>query len=627
MSYNMKELPQYINTAGKITVLTAITGVFVFAVAFLFNIGAQELRHVEAQSDVATTSVTVLNTPPQWTIDAEEEIESSGDYPTNSGSVVSWIATATDSNAENYYLLICSTGDAPTATAGGAPVCDPGGTQWAVSGSVTSGTQARAATTTTEVAPFLEENDWYAWVCDSVAVNPRCNSVSKQGTGTTTSPFNVNKRPSFSVFTDDSPALPGATVTFSATASDADTNPSNDTVQLIVCSTSAFSTTTNSCGGLTLGTSTLSASNPTVSYQIPIPTQDQDYNAYGFVVDNHGHEAQGGAHGTDSTLSVENATPSVSAAQITLNGGLDLDVTVEAGETTGFTLDFIATDNNSCTAAGGPAGSEIEDYVLSVYRSGVTNATCDGTAGSYDPNDCYPSALATTTWNLTCTASSTRCTFGDDGTDTTIEYNCTFPLWYVADPTDGIDGTDTFYFAEDWRASVSAVDDDSATSTFTESSTSGIDVTSFMSMSLDTFAIPYGQLEPGQQTDPLSATTTILATGNVGIDELLTGESMCTTYTSSVTCPTSATSTIAESFQVYATSSITYGAATSSGNTLSSSTQKLLDLNVLKSTATSTQEQGVTYWGIHVPITLTLAGSYTGENTFYGTLSDPNEWY
>lgn len=617
----MKELPQYIHTAGKITVLTAITGVFVFAVAFLFNLGAQELRHVEAQSGQATTSVTVLNTPPQWTIDAEEEIESSQTYPTNSGSQVSWIATATDSNAEDYYLLICSTGDAPTATAGGAPTCDPGGTQWAVSGLVTSGTQARAVTTTTEVAPFLEENDWYAWVCDSVLVNPRCNSVSKQGTGTTTSPFNVNKRPSFTVFTDNSPAVPGATVTFTATAADSDTIPTNDTVQLIVCSSSAYSTTTNSCDDLTLGTSTLTASNPTVSYQIPIPMQDQDYPAYGFVIDNHGHEAQGGAHGTDSTLSVDNATPTVSAAQITLNGGSNIILTQEAGETTGFTLDFVASDNNSCENYNDDP--EITDYVLSIYRSGIGSSTCDGTAGSYNANNCYPSEVATTTWNLSCTASSTSCT---GNTDTTVEYNCTFPLWYIADPTDGIDGTDTLHFAQDWRAAVSAIDDDAATSTFTESSTAGIEVGSFLSMTLDTLAIPYGQLEPGQQTDPLSASTSARATGNVGIDQLLSGESMCTTYTSSVTCPNSSTSTIAESYQVFATSSITYAAATSSGNTLSSSTQKFLDLNVPKSTSTASQASGNTYWGIHVPITLTLAGAYTGENTFYVSASHPDDW-
>jgi hypothetical protein len=517
MSYNMKELPQYINTAGKITVLAALIGVAVFTFVFLLNIGANELQQVSAQ-DTASTSVTVLNTPPQWTIDAQELVGSSTTTPTNSGSQVSWVATATDSNAENYYLLICSNGNAPTPTAGGAPLCGSGATTWAVSGSVASGAQATAATTTTEVAPFAEQNDWYAWVCDSVMTTPRCNAVSKQGTGGTASPFNVNKRPSFSVFTDNSPTLPGAVVTFSTTASDPDTVPTNDTVRLFVCSTNVFSTTTDSCGGLTLfSTTTLSASNPSGTYTIPIPTQDQNYNAYGFVVDNHGHEAQGGAHGTDSVLTVQNAAPTVNAAQITLNNGTDLILAVEAGQTTGFDLQFTASDNNSCENS--DTDPEIENYVLSVFRSGVGTTSCNGLAGSYNANNCYPSGVATSTWNLSCTASTTSCT---GSSDTTQVYDCTFPLWYIADPTD--QASTSLYAGQDWRAAVKAIDDDAASSTLTQSSI-GQELIAFLSMALDTAIIPYGSLEPGQQTDPLSATSTVRATGNVGVDERLTGAS------------------------------------------------------------------------------------------------------
>jgi hypothetical protein len=621
----MKELPNYINTAGKITVITALLGVVVFAVVFLLNIGAQELKHAEAQSGLATTSVTVLNTPPQWTVNAQELVQSSTSTPTNSGSQVQWTARATDSNAESYYLLICSNGNAPTANSAAVPTCGAGATRWAVSAFTVSGATSTAATTTTEVAPFAEQNDWFAWVCDAVATNPRCNAVATQGSGSTASPFNVNKRPTFTAFTDDSPALPGATVTFTTTASDPDVVPTNDTVRLFVCSSDQFSTSTDSCDDTTLfSTTTLSASNPSGTYVIPIPMQDTAYAAYGFVVDNHGHEAVGGAQETDSVLTVANAAPSVSAAQIVLNGGTDLTLAIEAGQTTGFTLQFVASDNNSCDAVGGGADDEITDYNLSVFRSGIGTSTCDGvTAANHDENNCYQSAVATSTWNLSCTANAASCI---DNTDTTIEYNCTFPLWYIADPTDGIDGTDTLYFAQDWRAGVSAIDDDLATSSFTQSSTADIDVASFLSVALDTVTIPYGLLEPGQQTDPLDATTTLRATGNVGVDELLTGHSMCTYYTSAVTCNNSATSTIAESNQVFATSSVSYATATSSGNTLSSTTQKLLDLNIGKSTATSTQESGETYWGIRVPISITLAGSYQGENTFYGALSDPSQW-
>ena len=76
MSYNMKELPNYIHTAGKITVITSLIGVVVFAVIFLLNLGAQELNQAEAQSQ-ATTTVTVLNTPPQWTIDVARIVQES----------------------------------------------------------------------------------------------------------------------------------------------------------------------------------------------------------------------------------------------------------------------------------------------------------------------------------------------------------------------------------------------------------------------------------------------------------------------------------------------------------------------------------------------------------------------
>lgn len=618
MSYNMKELPQYINTAGKITVITAILGVVVFAAVFVLNFGAQELRHVQAQG-LATTSVTVLNTPPQWTIDAQESTPSSTSTPTNSGQAITWRATATDSNAESYYLIICNASTTPTANSSAVPTCGAGGKRWAVSAFTVSGVQATAATTTTEVLPFTEQNPWVAWVCDAVATNPRCNSTFKTGTGSTSSPFNVNKRPTFTMFRDNSPTLPGATVTFFATSSDADVVPVSDTVRLKVCSTNSFNTTTDTCTATTLATSSFSASNPTATYVVPIPTQDQNYGSYGFIYDNHGHEATGGSQGTNSVLTVSNATPSVSAAQITLNNGTNLTLAVEAGQTTGYTLQYVATDNNSCQNA--TAGSEITRNIVSVYRSAIGSSTCNGTAGAYNANNCYGSRIATSTWNLSCTASSTSCT---GATDTTQVWNCTFPLWYIADPTDGT-ATSTQYSAQNWRAAVSAIDDNSATSSFVQSSI-GQEVVSFLAMALNTFAIPYGSLEPGQKTDPIVATTSVKATGNVGLDQLLTGKSMCTNFTNAISCRNSATSTIAESNQVFGTSSVSYGTATATGRTLSSTTQKELELNVKKSTTTSVQATGRTYWGINVPATITLAGSYTGNNTFYAKVGESAQW-
>lgn len=617
----MSSLPITIHTAGKITVLTSFVGVVLFATMFFLNLGADELQRVEAQS-TATTSITVLNTPPQWIVDAEEEFGSSTTTPTNSGSEVSWVATAADSNGAPYFLLICDTNATPTPNAAASylllgtepPECSAG-TQWAVSTATPSNTEARAATTTREALP--EANNWYAWVCDDDPVLPRCNNVFKQGTGTTSSPFYVNHRPSFSAFVDDSPALPGEAVIFTATASDPDVVTSPDTVRLVVCSTNSFNTSTDTCNATTLATSSLVASNPSGTYTIVIPTRDANYGAFGFVVDNHGHEATGGAQGTDSVLSVDNATPYVNPGDITLNNGGDIVLTVPAGQTTGFTMSFLASDNNSCQNIS--SGAEIVDWDVSVSRTNIATSSCDA-AGDYNANYCYTSTVPTTTWNITCTASTTSCT---GPTDLNVLYNCTFPLWYIADPTDG-GATNTPQFATDWSASVSPIDDDAAQGVLTRGSIAQ-ELASFLYFTLDTLAIDYGELEPGDFTDPLVATTTIRATGNVALDQILSGESMCPTYTSAVTCPVSATSTIDVSNQVFATSSVTYAGAQGAGNVLDELANEL-ELDVPKSTSTIAQAAGVTYWGIAVPGTITLAGAYTGENTFLGKVAEIADW-
>ena len=618
MSYNMQEFSKRLHTAGKITVLTSLIGVMVFAVIFLLNIGAQEFQQVQAQG-IATTTLTVLNTPPSWTVDAQEGTESSTSTPTNTDSDTTWVATATDSNSAPYFLLICSDGTAPTANAAAnpgslgtaPPTCDVGATQWAVSASTTSGAQATA--TRTALDGDAESNTWFAWVCDDDPTLPRCNAVSKQGTGTTSSPFNVNHRPSFTLYSDDSGKLPGETVTWTATSTDADVVDAADTMQLHVCSTASF--TGGSCDATTLATSSFGTGVQTAAYIVPVPTQDQNYGAFGYIIDVHGHEATGGQQGVDSVLTVDNAPPFSLGGDITLENGGDLVLTLPAGETTGFSLDFLASDNNSCENAA--AGDEITGYELSVFRTDITHNACD-TLGDYDANNCYTSTVATTTWNIACTASSTTCT---GSTDLTMLYECTFPLWYIADPTSGA----VPHAATNWSAAVAPVDDNNATGTMA-TGTAPQDLLALTAFELDTNAIPYGPLEPGDRTDPLVATTTMRSTGNTGIDQMLSGESMCGTYTSAVSCPNSASSTIDANYQVFATSSVTYGSASSSGFILSSTTPVELEVNIQKSTSTVTQASGETFWGIEVPIAITLAGAYTGENTFTVVTSEPGEW-
>lgn len=629
MAYNKNISSRFQNTAGKITILTVLSGVAVFLFFFVFNLGQQEFQRVSAQSDtdLASTTLTVLNTPPEWEVGFEgrEEFESSTTSPTNSFDEVAWIGTATDANEDPYFLIICSTSATPTPNAaddifslGTAPPECGGGTQWAISGATVSGAEARAATTTTESAPFGFVNNWYAWVCDDDPENPRCSDTVSTGTAATnTSPFFVNPRPVFSAFGNNGPVDPGATLTFTSTSSDAYT-PLNADLTLLVCSSNSYSTSTNTCDPEDeIASTTISIKDDaTAEYTIPVPTQDSTYDAYGFLFDQFGHSAVGGAQGTNVTFTVNNVAPTVAAGDISLNNIDDILLTVPGGETTGFTLDVTVSDANSClNTLGDP---EIEDIVVSIFRSGVGTTTCDGTADNYDPRSCYTSGVDSGAWNLNCTASSTSCTHTDSTPDETVQFSCEFPLWFVADPT----VTGTPFAAEEWVAAVAGVDDNNATGTLIISD-QGVDLLSFVALDLLTSTIAYDSLEPGQQMDDLTASSTLQVLGNTGLNQELGGDSMCGDYSPGNPCAVSSTSTIPQDQQRYATSTVGYGSGTPLSPT---SSPAVLDIRIPKPTATSTPTTGTTYWGIAVPGTINLSGDYTGQNIFIGVVSPAGSW-
>ncbi|MCA9357031.1 hypothetical protein KC872_02365, partial [Candidatus Kaiserbacteria bacterium] len=436
MSFNHQEFPKYMRTAGKITVVTALTGLLVFVLAFIFDVGTKELSKVSAAGN-ATTTLTVLNTPPEFTLSPYEVIGSATTTPTNSGDTISWSAIGSDSNGAPYFLLVCSTNATPTANqapdAGSLgtvpPNCysSPTTTQWGVSTGTVSGALATVSTTTTESAPFNEVNNWYAWVCDDDPVLPRCNAVPEQGLySTSSSPFHVNKRPVLTDFYNNGPVDPGDTLTFYSTSSDPDTNYDNG-ITLIVCGSNSYSTTTNTCTADFLASSSIPFTDDAyATVTIPAIMIDQSYSAFGFLVDEFGHEAA--ANPISDPFDVNNVAPVVSGGDIKLNAGVDMTLTQPGTETTGFTLDFKVKDANSCLNSA--SSSEIVDFDVVVFRGAVGTSTCDGTAGSYDPNDCYPNGLATTTWNLTCSATTTCLSPYQDE----IDYACTFPLWFLADP-------------------------------------------------------------------------------------------------------------------------------------------------------------------------------------------------
>ena len=627
MSYNKDDFPRYVKTAGKISVLAALAGLFVFMVAFVFDAGTKELSRVSAQT--ATTSLTVLNTPPAFDLNPYEDPESSTSSPTNSGDDVTWKAIATDANGADWFLLVCSTNASPTPGADAPPECGAGAIQWAVSATTTSGNLATAATTTEEAGTgqFLEIQEWYAWACDADPVDPRCMVITEQGDyATSSSPFNVNRRPTFTAnLTNTGPGDPGDIIAWNSTSSDPDIVGGEDTIYLVICnSNSDYDANLNTCPNDFIASTTLQSilSDASATYTIPSLIRDDTYPAYGYIVDEHGHEASNNP--LQSNFSVNNVAPTVLGTDITLNGGLDLVLTnAAAGETTGFTLDFTIRDANSClnAASSSEISTDAADHLVSIFRSNNSTTTCSGASGDYDPNDCYVNGVPTAIWNLSCTATTTCASPNQDYMD----FTCTFPLWFLADPTDNGVNTPAAFEITNWTAGIAGVDDNYATGTMT-TTTNAVELDSAPYIDMQAYEIAYGGVEPGSDTGTLNASSTLLNIGNTGLDQDVRGDSMCPTYTLATKCPNSATSTVPDDQQQFASTSLSYGSPLAIA--MSSTTDSEVELDVNKTTGTTSAQwnTGVTYWGIAVPGSITLAGSYTGLNTFTAVIAEPADW-
>ncbi len=643
MSYNKEAFPHYMKTAGKISVLAAVAGLAVFLFAFMVDVGQQEFQRVSAQT--ATTSLTVLNTPPTFDTLPTEVIPSSTTSPTNSGDVIQWTAVGNDSNGAPYFLLVCSTNATPTANEAAnpsslgtaPPECGVGAIQWAVSASTTNLQAAFAATTTVDAATaslFAESNEWYAWVCDDDPVQAECNPTPSQGLfgpgASSSSPFNVNSRPVLTNAYNDGPVDPGALLTFLSTSSDPDTVGGTDTMTIVVCGAAIdYNPVTNDCDANFIASTSVPANpNVTATTTIAIPVRDRVYDAFVFLLDEHGHEAA--ANPIQANFEVANVAPTLQGSDIFLadtDGVGDLTLTSPGGTTTGFRLDFTVSDANSCENAS--AGDEIVGFEVSVLRSGPsgaysTSTNCNPQNADYNPNGCYTNGVPFDVWQLSCTASSTSCT---GPTDETQVFNCTFPLWFLADPTDAGPNTPASFAGDAWIAAVAGADDNFATSSQVATDFP-VDLTSAPYIDLLTAVIPYGALAPGDNTGTLSTSTTIINIGNTGIDQLLDGSAMCPGFVSSSSdCSLNGTSTIFTSNQKFATTAVSY--ISPFAQTLPTTTVALpaeLELNVIKSTSTTTPETDETFWGIAVPSAINVAGAYTGLNTFFGVTAEAVDW-
>ncbi len=604
---------------GKVTFLTtvgcALLGVGIVVGSF-WNVNVPKVS-----ADNVTTSVTVLNTPPSWTVQAQESIASATTTPTNAGSIITWTATATDSSADNYWLIICKTNAAPTANASSTPTCGGGvANQWAASNYTLSGQVASAATTTIEKFPFNnEKNDWFAWICDGSASLPLCNAAYSIGSGDTGSPFIINHPPAFTAIVNTSPQVPGATITWTATGADSDMIRGGDSIKLYVCKTAVFSG--GVCGGGYWASSTIASTSAVATYSIPIPTQDTSYAAYAYVTDNYGLVATSTNQGASTAYSVSNVPPSVSASSITVvnyTGSGNLALATPNGKTDNYTVTFQATDNNSCQNISSGNEMNAATASINVFRSGIGSTSCL-TSGQFNSNNCYPRASGYT--NFSCTQDGGSCS---GPTDSTATFTCTFSLWYNADPTDA----GSQHSGEKWSATVQIADDNLASSTYAEATVGSTTMTSFLAFAVTESAVAFGALQPGQQSDPSATTTQLKALGNVGVDEALYGDTMCTNWTGFDKCDNTGfdnTKDIAIANQKVATSSVLY--TSPYAYALAGSTTPLsVALHVQKTTSTSSPQSKLTYWAIKIPATITFAGNYSGQDVITAVTSAAANW-
>jgi len=522
----------------------------------------------EAQDDTATTSVTVKNAPPEFTTQTAESPSSTSTSPINVGDEISFQATASDDEGNQYYLIVCSSVGATAGAGGAAPSCT--GTEFCVSDATNADSQASCDYAV--VDPGAESDEWYSYVCDNHASEAECSDSYSQGiapgAGDDSSPFYVNHAPSLTaVATSDDNKAPGADFQITASVTDTDVSGGADVLELFVCSTDSWATSTG-CTANQICYATSTSADVTCTGSTTIPTVDQAYTYYAFVKDWHEMPATGNSQ--TSTYTITNVLPAVGG--VDLNDGNDIILNLKGAIAKTVTATSTTlTDNNGCT--------DIVNATSTVYWSGVTG----GASCAADPDNCY---------QITCTAVVGSCT-GDSDLD--MEYVCTADLAFHAVPTTDINNP---YDGDNWLATIRAFDE---VGSGAGTSASGAEVVTLLGLDVSQGTIPYGTVRSGQDTGATNATTTLVNYGNVPIDSDVVVDDMAQ----------SGVDYIDATEQEFDLNNFSYGAGSYS---IASTSSQLIDVVVARPTSSADIDDDI-YWGINIP-SGKPSGDYYGENTF-----------
>ncbi|HEY4515185.1 MAG TPA: hypothetical protein VJJ22_03460 [Candidatus Paceibacterota bacterium] len=281
-------------------------------------------------------------------------------------------------------------------------------------------------------------------------------------------------------------------------------------------------------------------------------------------------------------VTVGNASPGTPT--VNFNGGSAITLTEATYKYATATI--TVSDNNGC--------STINAVEARAFLASTSPADA-GNACAANDNSCYISASSTiaspTLGGCYATTTGNTCT---GGSDTSVEYDCGFKFWYIAEGTDS--------GAPVWASSIWTVSattsDGLATSTATNSGQL-VEINTLAALDV-TGTLSYSTLSPGSNTGSTNSTTTATTTGNIAIDAQISGTDM-----------TSAPYTIANTQQKYDTAPCAYGSCT---YTLDG-TPTTREFASTEPTSTTTPKTQAVSWGIAIPGGQ-ANGTYTGTNTF-----------
>ncbi len=520
----------------------------------------------------------VINTVPAFTINPVDN-GSASTTPTNYGSNVNFLATASDPEDDDYYLAICKT-DSITAGNDGPPSCAGG--SWCVSSLASSTVEANCSYA---VATSTEELPWYGFVCDKRAGTgvAKCSASSQGGWGNDDdSPFNVNNRPVFtSVSTLVNNQDPGSLFTITTVSSDTDSSGGTDTLYLYVCRTNGATAAgcTGGAGNTVCSAIATSSPNAKCYYQDTAPTPAGVNTYYAFIFDNHDLAAS--SNSRSSSYAINNVAPTLGS--LFLNGGANISLNIKgAPDTLIQTINTSVVDPNGC-------GTGLVSATAVIYMSNAVNGNnCTG-----NDNDCYQIATGS------CVKSA--CT-GDD--DDTATYTCGASLKHFAIPTDDSDGNP--WEPHNWLSTIRIFDGVSYAAT----TSPGVELVTSQALEVTETVIDFGStLFPGENSGTNNKTTEIINFGNCPIDTNLLGTDMAGDPSGTINV---------NNLEWDLTQNFSW----SSGNDLTTFGTNV-DTIIPKATS-SNNVSDIIYWGIGIPFG-SDASTYTGLNTF-GSVLDNDGW-